>query len=306
MYMSKQKVIIIGAGEIGRAMRVILSKNKNFILEQWSRKSGSSRGQKPIGDAVAGADFVLLCIPSWAMREVAASIKNYLKKGSIVITFAKGLEQKTKKTMDVVLKEELSRGQAYALIGGPMIAEEITAGKLGMGFAAVSEKKAFGKVRGLFEKSNIRIGYCADMRAVAFCGVLKNIYAIGMGIADALNLGENFKGWLAQQAVYEMSEILKILGSKKEMVFLAGGFADLMATGYSKNSRNRQTGDDLAKTGACCLESEGYISFSGVAALLKNNPSVRSGRGIKRFPVFAALYSVMALGKDARKVFYDL
>lgn len=296
--MNKQKVVIIGAGEIGRAMIGILSKNKNFILEQWSRKSGSSRGQKPISEAVAGADFVLLCIPSWAIREVAVSIKNYLKKGAVVITFAKGLEQKTNKAMDEVLDEELSKNQPYALIGGPMIAEEIAAGKLGMGFAAVSEKKIFGKIRSLFEKSNIRIGYCADMRAVALCGVLKNIYAIALGMADALELGENFKGWMAQQAVYEMSGILEILGSEKEMVFLAGGFADLMATGYSKNSRNRQVGDDLVKTGKCCLESEGYISFSGVSVLLKNK--------MKRFPIFSALHSVIEKAEEASAVFNDL
>jgi len=293
-----KKVVIIGTGELGDAMNKILSKNRNFVLESWNRKSGSSRGQKPIGDAVAEADFVLLCIPSWAIREVAASVKNYMKKGSVVITLAKGLEQKTKKTVDEILKEELARGQFYALIGGPMIAEEIAVGRLGIGFAAVSEKKVFNKVRNLFGKTNIKIEYCADMRAVALCGVLKNIYAIALGMADALELGENLKGRIAQQAVQEMSDILEILGVKKNAVFFAGGFADLMATGYSKNSRNRQVGDDLVKTGKCCLESEGYISFSGVASLLKNK--------MKKFPLFLSLHSVIEKGEDARRAFYDL
>jgi len=293
-----KKVVIIGAGELGNAMNKILSKNRNLVLESWNRKLGSSRGQKPIGDAAAEADFVLLCVPSWAIREVAASVRNYLKKGAVIITFAKGLEQKTKKTMDKVLGEELLKDQLYALIGGPMIAEEIITGKIGIGFVAASEKKIFAKVKNLFEKSNIRIEYCADMRAVALCGVLKNIYAIGLGIIDALELGENFKGWVAQQAVCEMGQILEILGVEKNAIFSAGGFADLMATGYSKNSRNRQVGDDLVKTGKCCLESEGYISFSGVASLLKNK--------IKKFPLFLSLHSVIEKGEDARRAFYDL
>ncbi len=93
------------------------------------------------------------------------------------------------------------------------------------------------------------------------CGVLKNVYAVGLGIASGLKLGSNFNGWLIAQAVHEMELVLPHLGGHSETGQSLAGLGDLIATGFSTYSTNRTCGIQLVDTGVCNMDSEGMISI---------------------------------------------
>jgi glycerol-3-phosphate dehydrogenase (NAD(P)+) len=295
----KETVLIIGAGEIGRAIEKILSDKQNLKIELWDKDASKVPGQKQLVDIVPLADFLFLCVPSWASRAVLHSVLPNLNKNTLIISLAKGIEARTLKTMDSVLEELLPSAAFYALLMGPMLAEELMQGLVGIGVVASKESRVFDKTRALFADTNLLIEFSTDVRGIAFAGVLKNIYAIGLGIADGLNLGNNFKAWLVKTSVKEMAEIIELAGGQKESAFGSAGLGDLIATGFSPYSRNRQVGDELVRTGKCCLKSEGFVSLPSVIKLIKEDK-------ISQLPILQALTEIIIYHKNVKTTFERL
>lgn len=260
-------MVIIGAGRIGTAIKSIL-KDKGIKTGLWDKDQSKVSNQKRLSEIVPNAGFLFLCVPSWAVRNVMMSAVEHLNKETIVISLAKGIEKKTLKTMDEIFKEVLPAKQPFAVLGGPMLAEELSRGKKGIGMVGSSTRTVFNRLVELFSCTNLCLEYSADAHGVALAGVLKNVYAIGLGACDTLGLGRNLKGWFAQKALSEMSEIIKILGGKRDTAYSVAGIGDLIATGFSPSSHHRQIGKDLVRTGHTNQQSEGLISMPSLFALL--------------------------------------
>lgn len=258
------KIAIIGYGELGRALHRLLRNKADLIIDVWDKKNDEGG----LGVMVSSAEIIFICVPSWCARIAFEDIKKYLSKKTLVVCLSKGIEENTSKTIDRVLNEVFDWNQPFAILSGPMLAEELASNKRGFAVFASKSSKYFTTVSEILSNTGLKIRYSRDMRGVALCGVLKNIYSLGLGICDGLNLGSNTKGKLALEAINEMIEIVKELGGKKESVLSEAGVADLIATAFSNFSRNREVGETLAKTGICCLESEGYKSINSLINLL--------------------------------------
>jgi len=293
----KENVLIIGAGEIGKAIGKTLRKEKAKI-EFWDRNPLRASKQKPLATTVPISKFIFLCVPSWAIRNVLTNIEPYLRKETIVVCLAKGIEEKTQKTMDKVLRELIKNKCQYAFWGGPMLAEELRQDLSGIGVIASKNEKVLEEIGKITNKTNLKIEYSKDVRGVALSGVLKNIYAIGLGVADGLKLGNNFKAWLLIKSVAEMNEIAKKMGAQGQTILGTAGLGDLIATGFSPYSRNREAGEDLVKTGKCCLDSEGVKSLPLLSAMLKKQ--------LKKFPVLHGLHSIIVENKRPQDIFKKL
>jgi glycerol-3-phosphate dehydrogenase len=92
-----------------------------------------------------------------------------------------------------------------------------------------------------------------------------------------------------------MQAVLKVMGAKKGTAVSPAGLADFIATGFSCYSRNRQTGDELVRTGQCNLQSEGVSSFSAFMTLLNGETAP--------YPLVHALKRVLVDHEDACLVF---
>jgi len=295
-----QKIAIIGAGEIGKALGGVFEKNTDLV-EYWDKDVSKMPAEKELSEVVSDADFLFLCIPSWAVREALAAASESLKKEAIVVCLSKGIEKATKKTMEEVLKEfsctDSHTGETcvfkFALLGGPMIAEEIAAGNFSAGVVASESEEVFEKIKPLFEGSNTKLEYSSDVYGVALCGVLKNIYTLLLGMVDGLGSTDNRKGYIAAKAVGEMSEIIEILGGKKETAFSVAGLGDLIATGFSECSHNFCTGCKIAK-GEKDATSEGTNSLSVVLGIL--------GDRANEFPILVALDKTVNKKEDPKLV----
>ena len=149
--------------------------------------------------------------------------------------------------MDKLLKDLLPTRQPFALLGGPLLGEEIAAGKYGNAYAGVSTVPAQKILTELFADTTVTLNVTTDLRAIAWAGVLKNIYAVIVGLAAGLDLGKNSEGVIVAKALGEIKKILvwrKIPPSALLSPALVG---DLWATASSTGSDNRAAGIALAQ-----------------------------------------------------------
>lgn len=290
-------VTFIGAGKIGSAVAALV-KTSGAKIKRWDKDPAKVPHQKKLTDVVSGADVLFFCLPSWHMREAVASVLPYLSKKTVIVSVAKGMERKSKKTMDRLYDELLPRGQAYALLYGPMLADELAAGLMGAAVVATKKRQSYKRVKRLFTKSGLQLEYSPDVHGVALCGVLKNVYSIGLGIVSALELGGNAKGWFVQRIIGEMRAALRRLNRSQDQAALGpAGLGDLVCTGTSAYSNNYRVGQELVEGRGIKKISEGFVSLPSLLTLL--------GPAARRFPLLMAIKNVVIGKKNARRVFED-
>jgi glycerol-3-phosphate dehydrogenase (NAD(P)+) len=298
--MSK-KIVIIGAGEIGLSLGRIL-RQKDFDIKFWDKdpKTLESLGgaEPSLPEIVPPAEYVFLCVPSWAVREALIYITPYLSKKTLVISVSKGIEANSLRTIDQILAAQLPKNQPWALLSGMMIAEEIREGMFGGGLMSSKNIKIAKEAAMLFADSNLHIEPSLDVHGTALCGVLKNIYSLALGISYGLELGENARGMLIVKSVVEIKKIVSLLGGKQETVWGPAGLGDFIATGFSCFSKNHQAGSELAKGKVTNLESEGMVSLSSMIVLL--------GVKYKKFPVLSALHEIVQGNIEASSAFQKI
>ena len=280
------RVLCIGAGEIGRAVSHLLSQ-RGINADLWDADPARIPGERPLAVSLPEADVVFLCVPSWVLRVVIKNLRaTGLRREAVIVALSKGLEQKTLLSVDEVLTAALPHGQRFALLAGPMLAEEIVQDLQAAAVAASRDKSARETVKSLFRGTGLRVETSSDVHGVALSSVIKNVFAVTLGIADGLGWGGNRKGWLAARAIAEMEEVLGALHAQPRTVRTAAGWADLISTGFSRYSRNHQVGDDIVHTGTITVKSEGVVALP---SLLKKLGPARA----KRFPLLRALAAVM-------------
>lgn len=293
---NKSSTVIIGLGEMGSALGTIL-KNKNIPVDFWDKNIEVVKDQKTLAEIIPSADFLFFCVPSSAMIEAVKATLPFLGPQTIIISLAKGIEGPSKDTMDKLLEKLLPNGQNFIILSGPMLAEELSAGMNSVAIAGTKNKISFEKLSELFENTNLFLEYSDDVHSVALAGVLKNIYAITLGVADGLKWGENQKGWLISKSLQEMAQLMILLGGKKEIIYGPAGLGDLMATGCSPYSSNHKVGEEVVKTGQY-LVSEGSKSLPIIIDLINANK--------EGFKILFALNKVLLEKQDAKTIFGQL
>jgi glycerol-3-phosphate dehydrogenase (NAD(P)+) len=266
--MDTPKILIVGAGELGQALGGYL-RAKGSDISFWDTDSSKVSDRRPLREMIPSVDFVFLCVPSWAIRSVLSEAVSALWPTSVVVSFSKGMDVALgQKTTGELLPELLPEHQPFVVVGGPMLAAEIAAGKNAAAVFASPFGADVKRAADLFRSPIFAVEVSSDAASVSLAGVLKNIYAIGLGIADGLELDGNTKGWIAARAVNEMLAIAEILGADKKIILGAAGLADFIATAYSPYSRNREVGDEIVKNGKCNLKGEGVVSILPLMARL--------------------------------------
>ncbi len=290
-----KQVVIIGAGELGSCIGKLLKGKGGLAVEWWDNDPFKVPNQKPLSVLVPRADFLFLCVPSWVFRNALTNVKLHLKKSTIIVSFAKGIEQKTRKTMDVLLSEILGRAQPIVLVSGPMLAEELEQGFPAGALLASKRRDVYERVAMVFNGTPLTVCHSFDVRGVAISGVLKNIYAMALGMSDGLELGMNTRGLLLVRAAEEMAHILSLTGGRAVTAYSLAGIGDLIATGSSEYSKNYSVGKELAIRNTCTIKSEGKSSITALESLL--------GGKAKQFHLFQTIKTILLCKKDARFAF---
>ena len=299
-YNESMKVAIIGAGELGTAFARVLGGKADVAL--WDVDAAKVSGMKPLAETVALAEIIFCCVPSFAMRAAVVAFAPHVDiQKTIVISLAKGIEAPTKKFMDKVLAELLPGGRS-GVMGGPMLAAELGGGEecIGaVGFSNVANaRESADTITELFAGTNLDIEISDDPHGIAIAGVLKNIYAVLMGIAFGRKTSEDETAWLAERAMGEMVAIGTHLGAHEATMTGTAGFADFLATAYSVHSRNRAVGVALAIDGGPTIKGEGILSLPSIIDLL--------GSDSARFSLLSALEGIVIKNQKSSEVFKNI
>jgi glycerol-3-phosphate dehydrogenase (NAD(P)+) len=293
----KGNVLFIGAGKLGRALGGVLERAGSRVA-YWDKMPGAVKDQRPLDELVPTATTVFFCVPTKGLDEAARATAPHLKKGTVAVCVSKGLEEGSGRHAREIIAAALPRA-GFVFFGGPLLADEIGAGKAGIGVAASKSRAARGRLAALFEGTPLVVESSADEDGVVWSAILKNIYAVALGVAAGLGWGSNAKGWLTSEATIEADALIALLGGKRGTFIGTAGLGDFVATGFSPSSMNRRAGEEIARTGRCTVGSEGCLTLP---TLLK-----RLGPGrIAKFRLLAALRAVILDARPASAAFGGL
>jgi glycerol-3-phosphate dehydrogenase (NAD(P)+) len=203
-----------------------------------------------LGPVLMEAEVIFLACPSKALRALCTSIKPHLQAAwqlKLCLIMCKGLELDSLKTPAEIVAEEMP-SLACGVLSGPTFAGEVAEGKPTAVVLAVgkdcTEPERYQEA---FSNTGLRAYLSEDVRGTELGGSLKNIYAIGSGLCDGLNMGDNAKAALLTRSLNEMVRLGVQLGGQKETYFGLSGFGDLVATCSGQWSRNRTFGERVGQ-----------------------------------------------------------
>ena len=256
------RVLILGYGEMGHAMQFLLG--ERHTLEVWEKFPKNGFESVLLEDAAPQADIVLFCLPVNPHREVAEHIAPLLNKNCLCLSIAKGLDE-AGQTAAQIFADVFAGHQPYALLYGPMISEEIRAGRYAFAQLGCEDVDSFKKIRALFQGTRLYIEHTPDITGISWSVILKNVYAMVFGMADELQLGDNMRGYLAVAALHELDQIVRTMGGEAGSPFHLAGLGDLITTATSEDSHHHELGRMLARGETQGIEGEGVHTLEMVS-----------------------------------------
>jgi len=251
--MKKQRVLIVGYGEMGHAMQYLLQHHHDITVWHCDTPEGMA---VPLPQAAADQDFIILCIPTGPLYEVVTEFKPALQQETLVISISKGLDNKGRVAFDAV-SAALDSPSPRVVIYGPMISEELRADRPGFAQVGSPDPEWAQRTQALFAESSLYLTPTSDTTGISWCAVLKNIYAMAFGMADQLELGDNVRGYLATVTMQELAAISRQKGGTEAAPYGLAGLGDLLTTATSIDSHHHALGMQLARGERDNLEGEG-------------------------------------------------
>ena len=324
-----KKITVIGAGSFGTALSIVLARAGNKV-QLWARESEVAYGinnhhrnpsyisdvtlpdsitcHTDLKDCLDNPEMVVFATPSHVMREVAQKIKPFLSGEEMVVSVAKGIENKTYQTMSQVLSEVL-RGKIIddhiGVLSGPSHAEEVSTFKPTTVVASGNSKRTTEIIQDTFLTPMFRVYLNFDIVGVEIGGAVKNIMAIAAGVIDGAELGDNAKAALMTRGLHEMKRLGMQLGASQDTFSGLSGMGDLVVTCTSEHSRNRYVGYNIGRGKKL---DEIISQMNMVAEGVKTTRSVLEwSRELKvEMPITRAVYQVLFEQEDPKDVLYDL
>ena len=194
-------------------------------------------------------ELVIIAVPSDRFRHNVQWVKNSLTPGSLILSVTKGLELPNGKRMSQILKEELPLEfhPDICSLSGPNLAKEIVDYKPASTVVAGSNDTNTASIQNILMSPTFRVYTSSDLVGLELCGTLKNILAIGVGIADGLSIGDNGKSTLITRGLSEIRRLGVAAGGESDTFYGLAGLGDIIATCSSPFSRNRYVGERLAQ-----------------------------------------------------------
>lgn len=226
----------------------------------------SLRADGELPNVVAGADVVAMAIPAKGFAEIARVAGKAAKPGSIVVSLTKGLAAGSHRRMSEVLAESFPHC-GVAVLSGPNLASEIIAGQPAASVVASTDESVAREVVAALSTPLFRLYTNEDVVGCEIGGVVKNVIAIGAGIAQGFGFGDNAKAAVITRGLAEMTRLGVALGARPETFSGLAGLGDLVATCASMQSRNTQVGVRLGRGESIdAIESSMRMVAEGVRA----------------------------------------
>jgi glycerol-3-phosphate dehydrogenase (NAD(P)+) len=320
-----ERIAIIGAGGWGTALSLIWANAGHSVLlwgnnESRIKEVRTTRENKihlpgvilpksvsltsEIKDC-ADAGLIVFVTPSTAVREVAGCLRPFSRgKDTVFLSCVKGIEYGTGKRMSEILRDTFPR-HAVAVLSGPNLAIEVAHGLPTATVVACTERARATELQDYLGTPRFRVYTGEELTGIELGGALKNIFAIAAGAGDGLGLGDNSKAALVTRSLAEMIRLGTKMGADVRTFYGLSGAGDLVATCFSKHSRNRRVGEELGR-GRKLPEI-----VASMQTTAEGIPTAKSAFECARklnvdTPVIDEVYALVHQGKPAMQAMEDL
>ncbi|MEE3724378.1 NAD(P)H-dependent glycerol-3-phosphate dehydrogenase [Riemerella anatipestifer] len=258
-----------------------------------------------VNQLVSACDVIILATPSIYLSDSLEKMTcDYSNK--LFVSVIKGIVPKHNDVVAHYLRDQFQIGfRNQAVIAGPCHAEEVAMERLSYLTVATVEEENAQKLKDLFSSSYIKVSTSSDILGNEYSAILKNIYAIGAGMASGLGYGDNFQAVYVSNAIREMEIFLEAIYEAPRDVNESAYLGDLLVTAYSLFSRNRSLGNLVGKgyTVKSAIQSMNMVAEGYYAAASIYNTAKEKGL---KLPIISTVYNVLYEGKNVEKQFKKL
>lgn len=322
-----RKIAILGSGSWATALAKIVMTNQGeinwFIRRQEVIDEFIATGKNPsylgaanfdvgrihfssdINQTVAQSDILILAIPSPYVKQTLTKIRRNMTS-KVIISAVKGMIPED----NIIITEYLHKRfnvpmDQLGVIAGPCHAEEIALERLSY-LTIGCENRANAEIWSkLFKTEYVHTTTSSDVVGLEYSSVMKNIYAIAAGMCQALHYGDNFQAVLLSNAIQEIQRFATAMSNVPRDIVASGYLGDVLVTGYSQFSRNRQFGQMLGlgysvKAAQMEMEmiAEGYY---GTKAIHLANQRMQVA-----LPIVDAMYEILYNRQKAKPIIKSL
>lgn len=306
------KVGVIGAGSWGTALALVLNDNGHDVT-MWSLLQSDideleSLHENPrylpgvklpnelkftadLANAAQDKDFLIMVVPSHAMRPVSESLRGLVEEKTTLVSAAKGFDLQTKSRMSELLEAAFPQNKV-AVLSGPSHAEEVSRKIPTAVVAAAHDEATMKAVQELFSNNYMRVYANPDMVGVELGGSLKNVIALASGICYGQGFGDNTEAALLTRGLSEIVRLGVKLGANESTFYGLSGMGDLVVTCGSRHSRNRTAGIMLGQGKKLAdIQAEMGMVVEGVNAAQMAH-SLAKDAGVE-MPLTEAVYGLL-------------
>ena len=281
-----------------------LGRNPNYLTGvnfDVSRIKFSSK----INTVVKNADIIFVAIPSPYLKSQLKRLKLRLDS-KIIISAVKGIVPDE----NMILSEYFNMYYGVpidriAVISGPCHAEEVALERTSYLTIGCRDREIAKQIAAIMTNRYTQTYISEDVNGIELSSVMKNIYAIAVGICHGLKYGDNFQAVLISNAIQEMNRFCNAAvphhRDLQESVYLG----DLLVTAYSRFSRNRTFGTMIGKgysvkTAQMEMEmiAEGYYAAKCIREINEDFQV--------NIPIADAVYDILYQHKIPSKTMKDL
>ncbi|KAB8177348.1 MULTISPECIES: NAD(P)H-dependent glycerol-3-phosphate dehydrogenase [Microbispora] len=199
-------------------------------------------------EAMDGADFVVLAVPSQTLRANLQVWKPHIPPGAVLVSLMKGVELGTCKRMSEVICEVAEVPERrVAVVSGPNLVPELAQRQPAAAVVACSDEEVAARLQEACHLPWFRTYTNPDVVGVELGGAVKNVIALAVGVAVGMGLGDNVRATLMTRGLAEIARLGAVLGADQHTFAGLAGMGDLVATCTSPLSRNRTFGENLGR-----------------------------------------------------------
>ena len=262
------RVAVLGSGNWGTAFAMILA-DAGCDVTMWARRrevadavnAGRNDAYLPelelparvratvdTGEALDGADLVVLAVPSQTLRDNLTQWGDAIPEGVPVVSLMKGVELGTTMRMSEVIAEAGNvEPDRVVVVSGPNLATEIARRQPAAAVVACRDMATAERVAAACATPWFRPYTDTDVTGAEVCGATKNVVALASGMAEGMGFGDNTKATIITRGLAETTRLGLALGADPQTFMGLAGVGDLIATCMSPLSRNHSFGVRLGR-----------------------------------------------------------
>ncbi len=306
-----RKIVFIGSGAIATAIGDVLAqKNKDEIyllsIEEeviemintmhvntsYFPKCKLNENLKATSDknVLKEANVIFLAIPSTAVVGYLQENKDYINPTALIVNLAKGFG-----SGDQIIPDSIKSFifNPFMTLKGPSFAREIINRQDTGLTAATNDETLYKIITDVFDGTPIRTDFTHDVTGVEYASILKNIYAIVIGIVDANFDSANLRSIFITMALNEMRQLMTLFGGEEATMYNYCGFGDFSLTSLNDMSRNRTLGLLIGKGFFNSCMSDSVVLEGRIAVDIFYKKLIDNQIDVNNFPLMSELYHVL-------------